>query len=1499
MKCLTAILPRVAFLLGMTVLMLSWRSLGAVVTFSDPFGTPFNYLSNGVSGTIWDGIYLGAGDFSDGTGLGAAAGSVSLANAGQTTGGALTIASLQTDWEAAADDGFFLYKVISGNFDMAVQVVPPIDSGSYNFPGLMVRAFGTNGAPSPNNAENSIVFGRFDQFSIANMSKNNLNGVKTDTARGTFPNTNHWLRIQRVGNSFNLYEKATAAAAWTSVGSITRSDLAGLPLQAGIEHSVFSGGATRTGRFASFSITVSNLVSGVTPGAASALTATPIPGGSVQLSWNPGASSSGSVVVMWTGSSVVKQAPAAGNAYVGNATYGAGSTLPAKDHFVVYSGTGNSVVVNGLNAGQTYHAAVFAHSGSGSSRAYSHVPASTSFVADSTLVGPLTAWITIESSGVEISFNSNSGKWYRVQYTDSLEAPDWRELSPVALLATGGFMIKDDPNPGSPHRFYRVQEFDLPPAGPNVALEGTTSASYVSPWENLNAINDGYEPASSSDHSQGAYGNWPQTGMQWVEYTWPLPITTSMTDVYWWSDGGGILPPSTCRFKYWDGTNYVLVSNPSGLGVALNQFNLTTFSPVTTTRLRLEFDSGAASTGILEWRVYDAGTSPTNWPGAPESSLFAVKVNSGAITSLKRKQDAYVTEYIRGGGRLGDVTIRYRQTGTNWNSVQTASLASGGAMDAGWQSAFEYSAIYRVTNGLTPMFSVRTDFSFANDESVLWTISLTNLTAQALEIGDIAIPFPMNTSFVGPSSSVFKHSFISGHGSFLFWMRPNSVGPYLTAIPVANTSLEYWDSLAPGGGFEAFIHSKAAGATAASLGTKWRQANTSLTLPGGGAQTYGFQLQWADSYDGVRELIAQSGNLDVHVAPGMTVPTNLPTRIAIRSAASIDSVTSEFPAETQIQSLGTNGSYRIYEVRFARLGENKLTVQHGGSRETILEFFVTEPLETLIEKRAGFIAGKQVHNASKWFDGLLCEWNMRDLVQLTPENYDLISGWRIYAVTCDDPGLSKPAYLAAKNAELPVQSQVTALDYYLEYFVWGGLQRTTNETYAYGVYGIPDWYSNRNSANTGSGGQLHIWRIYDYPHVMLMYLGMYKVAKHHPQVTTALTADEYLRRAYGTALGLFTIPISVTGWSAYQTGLMNEREIVSLIDELEANGWTTEADTLRAHWMQKTKYFVNNTNADLFGSEYAFDSTGFETTHELARYALRFADPPGQTNSGIPLTNAVRFLEKQLAANLLCRGWVEPSYYYLGSDYRATAGDEYVLTYMSQMGGWGVLDYGLYTATNASPYLRLGYASYLSAWALMNTGTPESNYGYWYPGAGSDGGAGGGFEPAPYGTTWLGQAHRRGSWLYASETDLGYCGALRMAATVLADDDIFGRFCYGGDYQLNGAFMEVFPKDGLRKRFYARLNNGERDLILRNGQFSATEAMQINTNLSQIAFTVQPRNPAAHNDRLRFRTSVGGLYTLSNTVGVVSVTNVPAGQEVVLDLPIPAGAGSRRFTLTH
>src|SRR5439155_69312 len=90
------------------------------------------------------------------------------------------------------------------------------------------------------------------------------------------------------------------------------------------------------------------------------------------------------------------------------------------------------------------------------------------------------------------------------------------------------------------------------------------------------------------------------------------------------------------------------------------------------------------------------------------------------------------------------------------------------------------------------------------------------------------------------------------------------------------------------------------------------------------------------------------------------------------------------------------------------------------------------------------------------------------------------------------------------------------------------------------------------------------------------------------------------------------------------------------------------------------------------------------------------------------------------------------------------------------------------------------YASYLSSWALMNTGRADTNYGFWYPGQENDGAAGWQFTSTKVGSAWMGSSYPggvtepRGPWHYDGEIDLGFGGALRMAATIVTRDPIFG-----------------------------------------------------------------------------------------------------------------------------
>ncbi|MEU4234752.1 glycoside hydrolase family 43 protein [Nonomuraea sp. NPDC026600] len=140
------------------------------------------------------------------------------------------------------------------------------------------------------------------------------------------------------------------------------------------------------------------------------------------------------------------------------------------------------------------------------------------------------------------------------------------------------------------------------PTSSNLALSATASTSYVSPWETLGAIKDGFTPANSADHSHGAYGNWNHQGTEWLEYQWPSAQSVGRVGVYWFDDDLGIDLPASCKVQYWNGSAYVDVPGQSACGVAANTFNTTTFPAISTTRLRLSITSKTGfSTGVLEW----------------------------------------------------------------------------------------------------------------------------------------------------------------------------------------------------------------------------------------------------------------------------------------------------------------------------------------------------------------------------------------------------------------------------------------------------------------------------------------------------------------------------------------------------------------------------------------------------------------------------------------------------------------------------------------------------------------------------------------------------------------------------------------------------------------------------------------------------------------------------------------------------------------------------------
>jgi hypothetical protein len=887
--------------------------------------------------------------------------------------------------------------------------------------------------------------------------------------------------------------------------------------------------------------------------------------------------------------------------------------------------------------------------------------------------------------------------------------------------------------------------------------------------------------------------------------------------------------------------------------------------------------------------------------GTIEKGDFRFSYDERGLSALAHPRDPYgATIMPASTGRDGilptlGLSVAYRVAGGDW-----VNLAMRGS---GWSASPERGTV-SYTSGAAgaPLRVVET---FRTDGAVLdWTIDLESMGASAVEVGDLGIAIPVAGPAGENPSRIFehgflRHQFISGYGSFLYFIRASGAPPFLLVTVRPGTKFEYAAAGGGRGGGLVYIHSARSGGSE-TRGT-WRQVHTSLRLapagrPGNKA-SYGVRLQWAGSYDELRELLLRGGLFDIRVVPGMTIPENLTARFSLRTQAKVEAILAEFPAQTTIAALtGPKPDHRLYEVSFRKLGENMLTIRHDGGRQTYLEFFVTEPLETLVRKRASFLVNtQQLKDPAKWYNGVYGPYDMRAKVTRTVDDPDIFLDRMVYALTCDDPGLSKAPFLASKNVIYPDPKEIASLEYYLKNFVWGGLQRRDDERpYPYGVYGTPNWFINRDPARRKAYAESladgatarrdlvreHVWRSYDYPHVVMLYFHMYQIAKLYPSMSVYLDAAGSLNRAWETARAFYTYPYKIYP-EYYETpkwGLYNELIVLDLIEALEAEGYPDRAAWLRAEWEKKVKYFVYD-DPYPFRSEYAFDRTAFESSYALAKYGATRDMAPDEhlwydvklkkwySHPSVRREDSRAFMDRQLASGLAVRGWLNPAFYTLGADPG--------VSYMAAMGGWGILDYGLNFAPRPFDWLQLGYASYLCSWCLMNTGRPETGYGFWYPGPENDGAAGWQFMTFKVGNAWMGSSYPggvrvpRGPWHYDGEIDLGFGGALRMASTIVTRDPVFGWFAYGGALAERGNELVITPRDGLRKRFHVLIPDSSlpfpedmRRLKLELGRdgFAAEGTIAMDKALGRIAFTVENRTADQHRTSLKLSLPNGSQY---------------------------------------
>ena len=379
-------------LLGLGFCFLGLHPAARAGSIINNFDVTHDFVASGVAGvTNWDGVYLGYGDIPGGDPGGSGNGMTLAADANGSFAGFLTVQTSGSDWSDGADDGFFVWKLVSGDFDVSVESAPIWNNVGFNFAGLMARAYNPNNLGSPysatstNAAENWVALFRFQEFGLNEVREAN-DGANTELI---FPDDNsdtnsaRFFRMVRAAETnFTFYWKTNASDGWSQItnnlpvgGILTRADLAGVALQVGIAQAMFSTASPQV-YFTDFQLSGPNVSTPPIPTAPSNVAiSSPNTSGSVQVSWVGGAGSDGSVVVVRGGPGAVIRPiivnPINGITYTSSSKYSDTNAWIAGLEQVVYAGSGNQVTVTGLGGSNNlYTVAVYSYIGSGSSRVY-------------------------------------------------------------------------------------------------------------------------------------------------------------------------------------------------------------------------------------------------------------------------------------------------------------------------------------------------------------------------------------------------------------------------------------------------------------------------------------------------------------------------------------------------------------------------------------------------------------------------------------------------------------------------------------------------------------------------------------------------------------------------------------------------------------------------------------------------------------------------------------------------------------------------------------------------------------------------------------------------------------------------------------------------------------------------------------------------------------------------------------------------------------------------
>lgn len=583
-----------------------------------------------------------------------------------------------------------------------------------------------------------------------------------------------------------------------------------------------------------------------------------------------------------------------------------------------------------------------------------------------------------------------------------------------------------------------------------------------------------------------------------------------------------------------------------------------------------------------------------------------------------------------GTHHLGDLTLRYNAGNANYTDVDSAwDRAPVTPLPCDGSTVVAASDMAPTLPDGIPLNVTREWLN--SDGNIVLRFNLTNTLDSPLELTSLGIPISINNifRFRAPEYVQLYNSladpYIGLDGGYVQVTPVGGVGRALVITPYESTPFEAWRFLNESqgslgyqiqtyeGNYEWQIHSQAWAENEWRNVTPWNTP-TAKTLAAGETYTVGLKFSIAPDIQTIEDTVIQSAIPYVYGIPGYIIPMDMTAQFLVNYTSPVASVNAAGAFNVASQSatrytLTPTGSV---------WGRTRVTISYVNGKVQTAHYYIIKPAPETIGDLGNFLTTKQYYtNTSDAFN------RAPSIITYDREADDFVlQDYRVWiAGLSDDAGAGSYLATAMKQYAQPVASEVAVLDDFIHQTLWGTLQPNGS----YGVRGSLFYYQpnvttfqyanlpwtagvswNQSRAYT-------LTRAYNFIHATATYWAMYRVSRAYPDLTTQSSWEWYLNQSYQTIQ--WCLGVGDPNACQYTNdGLMGETVLGQLLLDLGRENWTAQHAALEASMLARAQNFSGE--ADPFGSEQAWDSTGQEGVYYWSKYTSRLNPPHGP----LPLT---------------------------------------------------------------------------------------------------------------------------------------------------------------------------------------------------------------------------------------------------------------------------------------